>query len=131
VITDSMKQGIVQLRTFVPARDFALSSAFYEAVGFEPHPIGPKLTHLQLGRFAFMLQDYYLQAFAENLMMHLLVEDIDAWWRHLGALGLGERFGVREPQEPKLEPWGLRVSYLFDPAGVLWHVAAEQVEQAG
>jgi uncharacterized glyoxalase superfamily protein PhnB len=22
-----------------------------------------------------------------------------------------------------MQPWGLRVAYLFDPAGLLWHVA--------
>ena len=22
-----------------------------------------------------------------------------------------------------MQPWGLRVAYLFDPAGVLWHIA--------
>jgi uncharacterized glyoxalase superfamily protein PhnB len=24
---------------------------------------------------------------------------------------------------PKLQPWGLRVLYLSDPTGVLWHIA--------
>jgi len=24
---------------------------------------------------------------------------------------------------PELQPWGLRVRYLTDPTGVLWHIA--------
>lgn len=126
MITDAMKAGIVAMRPFVPAKDFAVSSAFYEAVGFTPHAIGPQMTHFQLGNFAFILQDYYVKDWAENFMMHLMVQDLDAWWTHIDALKLAERFGVGAPRAPKLEPWGLRVSYLFDPAGVLWHIACEE-----
>lgn len=27
------------------------------------------------------------------------------------------------PKPPELQPWGLRVSYVVDPSGILWHVA--------
>ena len=27
---------------------------------------------------------------------------------------------------PALQPWGLRVLYLTDPTGVLWHIAEER-----
>jgi len=36
---------------------------------------------------------------------------------------LPAKFGVPEPKPPVLQPWGLRVAYLVDPSGVLWHVA--------
>jgi uncharacterized glyoxalase superfamily protein PhnB len=26
-------------------------------------------------------------------------------------------------KKPALQPWGLRVGYLVDPSGVLWHLA--------
>jgi catechol 2,3-dioxygenase-like lactoylglutathione lyase family enzyme len=125
MITDDMKNGIVQLRAYLPAQDFAVSHAFYEALGFEPHSLGPQLTDFQLGTFAFLLQDFYEQRFAENLMMHLMVENLDAWWSHINALKLDERFPVPPPTAPKVEPWGLRICYVYDPSGVLWHVAAE------
>ena len=30
---------------------------------------------------------------------------------------------VPAPSAPALQPWGLRIAYLVDPSGVLWHVA--------
>jgi hypothetical protein len=60
---------------------------------------------------------------AENFMMQLMVDDLDAWWIHIGTLGLETEFSVPPPIAPTLPPWGLRVAYLVDPAGVLWHVA--------
>ena len=55
--------------------------------------------------------------------MQLMVDDLDAWWAHIEALDLPGRFGVRPPTAPAMQPWGLRVAYVFDPAGVLWHIA--------
>jgi uncharacterized glyoxalase superfamily protein PhnB len=52
-----------------------------------------------------------------------MVDDLDAWWAHLSALDLPGQFGVPAPKPPAMQPWGLRIAYLVDPAGVLWHVA--------
>ena len=57
-------------------------------------------------------------------MMQLTVDDLDAWWTHIRALDLAASYGVRPPTPPKLEPWGMRVVHLIDPAGVLWHITA-------
>ncbi len=54
-------------------------------------------------------------------MNQLFVADLDAWWRRTGDLVA--RFGVRAPIAPTMQPWGIRVGFLFDPTGVLWHVA--------
>jgi uncharacterized glyoxalase superfamily protein PhnB len=48
---------------------------------------------------------------------------VDAWWAHITQLELPKRFGVRPPKPPAVQPWGLRVLYLTDPSGVLWHIA--------
>ena len=130
MISDAMKQGIVALRPFVPARDLGQSRDFYERVGFTAQPLGDKLLHMQLGdtdgAFAFLLQDFYVKEWAENFMMHLLVKDLDPWWAHIDSLQLKTHFPVAAPRAPAMQPWGLRVSYLFDPAGVLWHVAEDR-----
>jgi hypothetical protein len=117
--------GIVALRPFVPAKDFQISKQFYGDLGFEVAPLGDKLANVSIASFAFLLQDYFVQDWADNFMMHLLVTNLDQWWEHIGRLDLQSRYKVREPRPPKLEPWGLRVAYVFDPAGVLWHVAEE------
>ena len=116
--------GVKALRPFVPAKDFAISKKFYADVGFRVEPLGDALAAMHLGPHSFLLQDFYVEAWAANFMMHMMVDDLNAWWEHLTALDLVSRYGVRSPRAPKLESWGLNVAYLFDPAGVLWHIAA-------
>jgi len=54
-------------------------------------------------------------------MMHLLVEDVEAWWRHVQDVDLVARYGVRvEP--PADRPWGLRDFVVVDPSYVLWRI---------
>ena len=36
---------------------------------------------------------------------------------------LEKAFDIKSPRAPAVQPWGLRVAYLVDPSGVLWHVA--------
>lgn len=116
------------LRPFVPARNFEASGRFYAVLGFSVTRLGEKIALVEIdgerGAASFLLQDFYVKELAENLMMQLLVRDLDAWWRHIEALDLDGRFGVGAPRPPQEQPWGQRVAYLWDPAGVLWHVAA-------
>ena len=107
-------------RPFVPARDFALSKRFYDALGFRKVFDGEVAIYLA-GGASFILQNFWQQQLAENFMMQLVTDDLDAWWAHIEALDLPGRFGVRPPAAPAVQPWGLRVAYVFDPAGVLWH----------
>ncbi len=116
---------VVALRPFVPASDFQASLNFYTDLGFSSTPLGDGVAGLQLGPFSFLLQNFSAPGFAENFMMHLLVNDLDAWWTKIAALHLAERYGVRPPTPPALQPWGLTVSYVVDPAGVLWHIAQQ------
>lgn len=115
--------GIRAFRPFLPAKDFETSLRFYEALGFEAYKLGDTLAELSLGPHAFLLQGYYVKEWAENTVMHVLVNDVEAWWRYIDSLDLANRFGVSPPSPPRVEPWGLTVSYVFDPAGVLWHFA--------
>ena len=110
------------IRPFLPAKDFAVSKRFYETLGFAKLLDGD-VAIFEAGASAFILQDYYQQTWAENCMMQLMVDDLDAWWGHVEALDLPTRFDVKAPRPPALQPWGLRVAYLFDPSGVLWHIA--------
>jgi uncharacterized glyoxalase superfamily protein PhnB len=76
-----------------------------------------------VGASAFILQRYYKKEWAENCMMQMMVDNFDAWWEHIEALDLPKTFAVKPPKAPAKRPWGLRVSYVWDPSGVLWHVA--------
>jgi hypothetical protein len=109
-------------RPFLPTRDFALSRDFYQALGFALLLDG-EVAIFGSGQSGFILQRGYQQQWAENCMMQLMVDDLDAWWARIQALDLPSRFGVPAPKPPARQPWGLVVAYVIDPAGVLWHVA--------
>jgi uncharacterized glyoxalase superfamily protein PhnB len=113
-------------RPFIPAKDFALSKRFYEALGFTKVLDG-EVAIFQIGATSFLLQNYFQKEWAENFMMQLMVDDLDAWWSKIVALDLPGKFGVPAPKAPKVQPWGLRVAYVVDPSGVLWHVAQRRV----
>ncbi len=81
--------------------------------------LGPHGDH---GKAGFLLQNFYPGDLAENLQMHLLVNDVDAWWKHVENAQLSEKYGVRaEPPEDR--SWNMRDFVLFDPAGVVWRIA--------
>ncbi|MFO1078409.1 MAG: VOC family protein [Planctomycetota bacterium] len=118
------KLPAIVARPFVPAKDLAQSASFYEALGFAKLLDSPQIAIFSCGGAGgFLLQPYDAPGFAEQFMMQLMVPDLDAWWAHLAGLDLPGRFGVPAPKAPKLQPWGLRVAYVVDPSGVLWHVA--------
>lgn len=109
-------------RPFLPAKDIDVSKRFYEALGFVKEWDG-EVAIFRIGTSGFILQRRFQQQWAENCMMHLMVDDLDAWWAYISALELPQRFGVPPPKPPALQPWGLRVAFLVDPSGVLWHIA--------
>jgi hypothetical protein len=114
--------GTELVRPFVPAKDFDLSKRFYEVLGFDKVLDG-EVAIFNAGSGGFILQCLYQKERAENFMMQLMVDDLDAWWAHIVGLDLEKQFGVQSPQAPALRPWGLRVAFVTDPSGVLWHIA--------
>jgi hypothetical protein len=109
-------------RPFLPAKDFDLSKRFYEALGFTKVLDGD-VAIFRIGASSFILQKHFQKDWAENFMMQLMVDDLDAWWAHVSSLDLPTQFGVPAPKPPAIQPWGLRVAYVIDPSGVLWHIA--------
>jgi uncharacterized glyoxalase superfamily protein PhnB len=120
--------NVLDLKPFVPAKDFALSRQFYLDLGFTENWRDEQTAELQLGGFRFLLQGFYVKDHAENFMMHLMVKDADEWWTHIKDVGLTEKYQLYMAKPPELQPWGLRVLYLTDPTGVLWHIADQPKE---
>lgn len=117
-----VQDSIEDVRTFLPARDFATSRDFYRALGFEELWSSDKLVLFKVGRFSFFLQDYFVREWAENMMMDLRVADVDAHWLHLQSLNLPQQFTTVRLGAPKDDPAnGIRGGHLIDPSGVLWH----------
>jgi catechol 2,3-dioxygenase-like lactoylglutathione lyase family enzyme len=111
----------IEAKAFVPAKDFALSLQFYRDMGFEIAWATDDLAYVRHGNASFLLQNFYVKEYADNFMMHLLVEDVDAWWHHLEQQGIFARYGSRvEP--PADQPWGMRDFVIIDPSGFLWRI---------
>jgi uncharacterized glyoxalase superfamily protein PhnB len=122
-VVEADVEQVLALRPFVPARDYALSKRFYQQIGFAVTHEDADVTMLKLDSFSFILQRYYVAEFADNCMMQLLVRNADAWWTRIDGPKLVAEFAVKPPQPPAMQPWGLKVGFLFDPSGVLWHIA--------
>jgi hypothetical protein len=113
---------VADLNAFVPARDFELSQRFYLDLGFTWLWGNSDIAQFQAGDFRFLLQRFYVPAHAENFMMSLAVDDADAWWQHIQEQDLQRKYGMGMAKAPAVQPWGLRVLYLSDPSGILWHI---------
>jgi uncharacterized glyoxalase superfamily protein PhnB len=112
------------LKPFIPSGpDFALAKAFFRDLGFEIQWEVPGLAELTLNGVTFLLQDFHNQEMQNNLMMFVSVDDLDAWWSHISASKVLDRYEGVRAKVPTLYPWGQREVHLIDPAGVCWHFA--------
>ena len=111
----------LDLRAFVPSKDYAVSKAFYEAMGFTKTWEGDGMAQFEIGHNRFFLQNGYEKVWAENCMLNLVVQDVWAWESHIRTAGLVEKFPGVKASEPRAQPVGI-ILYLHDPAGVLWHI---------
>ncbi|OQW68983.1 MAG: glyoxalase [Proteobacteria bacterium ST_bin12] len=116
-----MNLDAVEIKAFVPAKDYALSKQFYQDVGFVLASEGGGVAYLHHQNVSFLLQDFYVKEFAENLMMHLLVKDVDAWWSKIQNANIASKYSVRLGAIEQ-QPWRMRDFVMADPSGVLWRI---------
>jgi hypothetical protein len=106
--------GTESARPLLPAKDFDLSKKFYETLGFEKLLGDTGVAIFGIGASSFILQRFYQkdwiikkldyqEDWAENFMMQLMVDDLDAWWAHIQSLDLPKAFGVPPPSAPALQ----------------------------
>lgn len=113
---------VVEIKAFVPARDYELSKRFYQDIGFVMASDAGGVAYFHHGQASFLLQDFCPDGAAGRLTLHLLVEDIDAWWNHLQARGIASTYGVKLTEIVQ-QPWRMRDFTLVDPSGVEWCIA--------
>ena len=114
------------LKTFVGSEDYKISKDFYTAIGFTLNWDQGELSELQLGTCKFYLQKYYQRDWCNNSMLHMTVDDAKVWYEHIEEVLSRGTYGAARVSEPKLEDYGALVTYLWDPSGVLWHLAQHQ-----
>lgn len=120
----NLEQTVRSMRPIVPAKSFEDSKQFYIDLGFQPRLLTDSLVEMRLGAYAFILQGYYVQQWADNGVMHMSVSDLGLWWKHIVSLDFPSRYGVKSPSAPQSEDWGVVVN-VIDPSGVLWRIAGD------
>lgn len=117
---------VTDLKAFVPAKDLELSKAFYTELGFTVSWSNDQIAELQIGAFRFLLQKFYVAEHAGNFMMSLSVESVDEWWKYIEQQAFTKKYPGIMCKPPAMQPWGLKVLYLSDPTGVLWHIVEDR-----
>jgi hypothetical protein len=95
------------LKAFVPARDYTLAKQFYLDLGFTLDSSSEQIAEFSAGSFRFLLQPFYVK---------------ELWWQHIERIELVQKYPGIVARAPAMQPWGLRVLYVSDPTGVLWHI---------
>jgi uncharacterized glyoxalase superfamily protein PhnB len=117
---NSNKLQTIEIKAFVPARDFERSMAFYQALGFTRASVFDGIAYFHCGESSFLLQDFFVPEHAANMQMHLLVACVDDWHRQAAAVAAQFDVQIGLPED---QPWAMRDFTLQDPSGVLWRIA--------
>jgi len=116
--------AIIELKSFVPAKDFDLSMRFYNDIGFTTSWHDNQLALMDYNGFKFLLQNFYLKDHAENYVMHLLVTNADHWWEKINEANSDKGYNI-QLTAPEDRTWGIRDFILLDPSGVMWRIGNE------
>lgn len=106
------------LKPFVLCKDFDTSVLFYKTLGFKVEFKSNDICEMSLDQCSFLLQNYYIKEFSDNLMLQLIVSDVGSVYSKFSSICYD--YGMRI-DSPKKEPWGM-VSYMWGPSGELWHI---------
>src|SRR5262249_53334259 len=120
--SSSLNTNTIELKAFIPSKDFDHSKRFYQDIGFVLASGSNGIAYFHCANVSFLLQNFYIKESAENLMMHLLVESVDSWWTKIRDARIAEKYGVKVTVVEQ-RPWRMRDFVLIDPSGVLWRIA--------
>lgn len=117
---------ILDFKPFIPSNDYAVSKSFYEHMGFKVNWDSEEVCEIdtQFG-YRFLLLPRNHNNYAHSLMLHFMVNSAKEWYDFFLSKKLAETFDGTKVSEPELMPWGLIVTHVWDPAGVLLHFAED------
>lgn len=113
-----MAPSITDFKVFMPAKDFEQSKRFYTALGFTMSEGWGGTADFELNGNRFRLQDYYVRDWADNFMVVMGVDDIEAWHRHVQEIADSGEFTDVRVKPPEIVDDSL-VLHVVDPSGVL------------
>ena len=113
-----MNLTATDVKTFVPAKNFAESFDFYTQLGWEPkfRAEDDGIGILELGGSRFYLQNYYQKEWANNFMLHITVEDAQAWYEHAAKIIEDGNWQFARLREPAIQDYGALVTFVWDHA---------------
>jgi hypothetical protein len=111
------------IKTFIGSKDYHLSLEFYIALGWKLNFDAGSIAELELGDHRFYLQKYYQRQWCENSMLHIAVEDAQAWHDHALKVINSKRYAAARVSEPTVQDYGSLVTFVWDPVGILLHFA--------
>ncbi len=111
------------LKPFVGAKNFQQSKAFYLDMGFAINWESSNLIQFEFTGCQFYLQDFYETTWCDNTMLYLEVDDVSGMYSRIKAVSQKPQYEGARCQPPEPQPHGALVAYLWDPSGVLWHIA--------
>ena len=114
---------IADQRVFLPTKDFARSIDFYGRMGWQTRFRDDAIALMELGASRIFLQKYYQKEWADNTMIHLVVDDAKGWHDVAERVKQEGGFDDVKIRPPQREAYGALVVHVIDPAGVLLHFA--------
>jgi hypothetical protein len=102
---------VIDIKTFVPSKDYETSKSFYTEIGFTSEYVNDELTLFENGDCLFFLQRFYNEDLAKNFML-------DIYDAHELCSRSKHKTKITPIQQ---EPWG-KVFYLWGPVGELLHI---------
>lgn len=110
----------LSLEPFIPSgNNFDAAKNLFVELGFKINWDAGDYIGFEKDGCKFILQKYDNKAFAENLMINVKVDDVQAFRNNLMEKKLPEKFGIRIGEITN-QPYGKEVN-LIDIAGVCWH----------
>ena len=110
----------LSLAPFIPSgKNFEDSKKLFQELGFKMTWDAGDYVGFETDGCRFILQHYDNEAFAQNLMLSVRIDNADEFWKFVTEKKLPERFGIRVGK-PTQQPYGKEVD-LIDIAGVCWH----------
>ena len=116
---------IKEFKPFIPCSPNGISESisFYQDLGFSVMSRGTTVCGIDTNQGAkFLIRNKYNKDLAENLMLQIWVEDVEEWFNYLKKINLEGKYPNVKVSAPTDEPWGWKIIYVWDPAGVLLHI---------
>jgi hypothetical protein len=117
-----MDLEIIEIKAFIPAKEFEVSKQFYQDLGFEKKSDEDGIAYFAFGEVSFLLQDCPDEVYPAKLEMHLLVKNVGNWHKYIQDKQISEKFGVAV-SNLEIQPWQMKEFLLSDPSGVIWRIA--------